>query len=420
MIEILVSGFFLSLGLTYKKKINPLVVFNGIWFICFFLYRLGFSSAYDNKIPFLVSIVFVSMLITFNVGFILGKSLKNKRGIVLKISLIKARTKEEYLNIVFHIYFSLIIIEVILFKGVPLLWTLQGRTDVSYVTFGIPSLHGFINSLAWFIVSISFIELLNSKSKVALRNIIMINLIFVLLLARQSMVTEIIQLMTIYFCKRRLEVKKLCVLLLLFVIGFGLIGNLRTPPEVIIRNSGFRFNVPIFLLGIVWVYMYMISPIANIIYFIENFTNFQYGIFSLINLLPTVVVNRINITTRGEVGTYLVNEAFNMSTGLMPIYGDFGVIGIALFFTLIGLMGGVLWRKMRCSNYSDEIVCMYSIYSGAIALMFFFNEFITLPIIIQFIYSSLLFRNYFYCRNKNDHKEIINSYIDLKPVSNIK
>ena len=43
---------------------------------------------------------------------------------------------------------------------------------------------------------------------------------------------------------------------------------------------------------------------------IISLVKIQYGIFSLINLLPTVVVNRINITTRGEVGTYLVNEAF--------------------------------------------------------------------------------------------------------------
>ena len=399
---LLCSGTFLFIGLKGKNLINPLVVFNGTWFVCFVLYTLELSEAYSNLISDKARNVLLTMLVAFNVFYYFGLYIRTKERRSF-LAIIKATKKEKYLKILFFIWLSLIVFEMIYFKGVPLVWRILGRTDVSYVSFGIPSVHGFINSLAWLISSLSFMDYLQTRRRENLFYLICINGVFLVLLARQAIVTEVVQLMTILLCVKKISIKRIVAIIIGFIIAFGLIGNYRTPPEVIINSSGFKYTVPIFLLGIVWVYMYMVSPLANMINLINHWTNYQYGIITLNNALPSVIAKGIELKPRGVVESFLVSETYNMSTGLSGIYEDFGVLGIALFFAIIGYFGGRLWCKATINKRSNKNLAIinYSVYSGAICLLFFFNAFTTLPILMQFVYSNFLFKNYFFI-NKDD------------------
>lgn len=415
-IILVLLGIFMILGIVKMPNLsNPVFVFNAIWFICFFFYTFNISGTYSNDISVKAGICFIIMILTFNISFALSTISKHT---VLKsnIRLIKKKEKYEYIKIVAYTWMIFIFLEIVYCGGVPLIWLLTGKGG-TYATFGIPSIHGFINSLSWFFLNIAFSYYLDSKDKRIIKLIICVNIIYFVLLARQSIMTEIIQLVTIYLLKRKVKIKKIILLILAAVIIFGFVGNIRTDPMHVIRTARLQFeDIPMFLMGFVWVYMYMMTPIANIISFINQCSEFNFGLQSLGVFLPTVLTEGLgigNIIIDNE--SYLISKTYNVSTALLVPYSDFGVLGIILFVGFMGWLGGKMWRNLRMS-LSELNICNYSIYLGILALLFFSNMLLSLPIVVQFFYTNILFKNYFELGsegNKNAKKNYICNYSGL-------
>lgn len=385
--------FFTAIGVKFRKLTNPVFLFNTVWLVCFGLYSLQLSRFYQANISSRAFLTFELYFIGFNSAFYIGLYTRHLR-IINALKLIKRPTKYEYIKALFYIWSFLTFLEVLYCKGFPLLWKILGRSG-SYATFGIPSVHGFINSLSWFIISISYIYYLDSKDDRVIRFIIATNIIYVLLLARQSMITEVIQLTTIFILKRKVKIKRIASIVIVTIFIFGLVGNVRTDPRHVLATSGLSNNaVPNILMGFIWVYLYMMTPVANMISFIDKNTVFMHGKAMFSAILPTAISNALGLTTKEDF-FYLISQTYNVSSSLLTPFKDFGIIGTTLFAIFIGNLGAKYWRDITFENYSDRSVCNYSIYAGITALTFFANMLFSLPIIIQFFYVNILFRNYF-------------------------
>ena len=385
---------FTMLGSIRQKLINPLFVFNGIWLCCFILYSLDFSTVYLNEVSLEAFIVIMTMIISFNGFYFLGQCIKYKH-VICNVNIFKCDNKYKYIRILFYVWLVMTVAEMIYCQFIPLVWTVLGISGGNYASFGIPSLHGFINSLSWFIINISYIYYLNSHDKRIIKILIIISGVYVLLLARQSMTTEAIQLVSIYALKRTLKFKHFIVVLILGIIIFGTVGNIRTDPMHVLETSGLGYDdVPFFFMGFVWVYLYLMSPIANIISFVTRFDDYMYGVASIGSFLPTVFVDSIDLPKVDTTG-YLISETYNVSTALVQPYADFGVLGIIVFFGFLGIIGAKLWKDLRLNGTRDQDVSNYSIYLGILALTFFSNLLLSLPIVMQFVYTNFLFKNYF-------------------------
>ncbi|MEE0779404.1 MAG: O-antigen polymerase [Massilimicrobiota sp.] len=399
IIIMLILFFFVIIGASqFNKILNPVFIFNGVWFLCFLFLNLGLSSYYTNEINAIVGFFLFLIFIIFNLCFFLTYhySLKKIKG--FSINLIKHKTKKKYIIRLFLIWLVLTLMETLYCRGFPLLWTLLGYAG-SYATYGIPSIHGFINSLSWFILMVSFLYYLEYKDRQILNILIMINVIYILLLARQSIITEIIQLTVIYAFKRKIQYKKLLLIGLFTVIIFGLVGNSRTELNHLIITSGMPIkNMLSFLSGFIWVYMYLMSPLANIISVMENFRNFSYGIASISNILPTAIARMFHLSAP-NTSNLLVNQTYNVSSSFLTPFVDFGFFGVVLFVSFLGFYGGSLYRRLNIKSRDDSVLCNYAVYIGILALTFFSNMLLSLPIITQFIYINILFKNYFKISN---------------------
>lgn len=370
---------FLFLGIQ-EGGMNPLVVFNGVWLSCILLSFTNLSPYYIVQLSQKSVTVIVTMVVSFNMFFLFSNRHRTKLNHII---IPKSNTYFKY-DAIFSIWAALIIAEIIYCRGLPILWSITGQQR-NYAEFGIPSLHGFVNSLSWYIATKSFIDYLNSKNTRQLYKLVTINLVYILLFARQSIVTEVIQLVTIYIFKRKPKLRKLVIFLILFLLLFGIIGNYRTGNDHILHTSGVLLKDGSSIsANLLWTYLYMVTPLANIVNNINLSSFHTYGGLALASLLPTVVLRTLNIDVYG-IEHYLVRETYNVMTSIYIPYTDFGILGVFAYFAFLGFMGGRIWNSAK-SSMSDKALMYYAIYIGIVALTFFSDMLFKLPVLMQFLY----------------------------------
>lgn len=393
---IILSGSFACLGFRlHRKIINPLTVFNSAWFFVLCLYILGLSN-YPTSLTSKGVYAILVMLLCFNVSYsvfliLIAKKFTLKRNITNKSKhfILSKKTLKK----AFWVWLSVILIEVIYSGGIPIIWLLMGSSK-TYASFGISSVHGCINGLAWVIIMGCVVYLLEVKKndKAIIKMLSVIIGMYIMLVARQALVTGFIQVIVILIVKNKITTRKLVTSLFFCIVLFGIIGNFRTSAEHFNTVANMSIEIPDFLLGFAWVYMYMITPLGNIDSIVNANINFQYGLASLQSLLPTVISDIVIPNMNYNVTELLVSQAFNVSTFLKEAFIDLGMLGIAILSVFSGVNGMILWNRLT-KNPNDIITLMcYAVYINIIALSFFTNMYLSLPIIIQYAYIYLLFK----------------------------
>ena len=119
-----------------KNILNPLFVFNFVWFITLSLYELKISyiqQDFSNRSIFIfwICVIFYNLaLISFElIGF---PAIKQKR-IVRNYK--KRRKMAKYIVLIIFLF------EASYSKGLPLIWKMTG-VNKTYFDYGMPSLHG--------------------------------------------------------------------------------------------------------------------------------------------------------------------------------------------------------------------------------------------------------------------------------------
>ncbi len=395
-IYIFISLIFIFLSIKVTKKIlNPIFIFVGTWLAIIVLYQFELSNWQYNLIDDSY-ITFIINIMAFTISYLLVYIFKRKK-------IIQNNEKKDDKNVIvdfnfikkmFIFWIIIEIIETIYSGGIPIIWKLVGSSK-TYASYGIPTVHGLMNSISLIIMLLSYYLYLkeNRKNKKLLLIIGTIILFDLMIITRQVIVSALIELFVIYiFFNKKIPVYKLLIIVSFLVIGFGLIGNIRTGSDNFIYVSSFKNeNINKFLIGFYWVYMYFTMSIANINNAIYLGIN-QYGLYPIMkNYLPTVFSNIIFENSNIIIPNYLVTKAFNVSGYFINFYLAFGNLGVLIISSIYGVLGGIITNKNR--NESSEKNLLYmSVYIQIIILSFFENHLFYLPSGFQFFLIFLIFK----------------------------
>lgn len=379
-----------------KKIYSPIFIFNIIWLVTLGLYELKLSTL-QQDLSSRTLLIFFICIFSYNMTCILTKYIKfdffkNKIKFSSKFmgdfkSIVQPKTVEDKIRIAKWIALILFSIQVIYSKGVPLIWKVTGDTR-TYFDFGIPSLTG-----AWYGLIIclgAYSCLQKGKDKY------IYILIGILILSRQVIMSIIIE--AIFFAildkTQQLTLKKGLIIILIGIImfvGFNFLGNFRSGSNTM--NNLFHpkeqyENLPD---SIKWIYSYMTFSISNFNNLV-GMTNggVNYGVSMLSEILPTVIQNVVKLEANYNP-YYRVLINFNVSTYLPSPYLDFGLCGIAFINIAIAILGVILYKKYnKVPNIQNRL--LYSIFLHNIIFLFFTNMFLYLPIISQFVYIFIIFK----------------------------
>ena len=393
LIFLMILFIFLGIILT-KKVINPLSAFNLIWLVVIAMYQLRLSELQDILNDESV-ITFIICILSFSITFILGYVIKIKQ---------KERKESdkiiEYDTIKKIFIFWLIIefIETVWSGGLPILWKIIGSSK-TYMNYGIPTLHGLMNSIGLVIIMLSFYLYMYKKQKDNVKDrrllviLLVVSLFSLCLITRQVIITAIIEMMVIYlYFKVKIPWKKIIIIVCVGVIAFGVIGNFRTGYDEFLDVSLMKNNnIPKSLIGVYWVYMYLTMTVANVNNAVLLGIN-DYGITPIASVyIPTVISNLLLSNSNIKVPNYLVTRAFNVSGFFIDFYIGYGNLGVAIISAIYGLLGAYTLKKVT-KKQNEKNILYYAIYLQIVLLSFFYNHLLYLPSGFQFVIVYIIFK----------------------------
>lgn len=384
--------FLIIIGIPITKKLfNPLTVYNGVWFIVIFFYQFRLSrlqrelSSETIILLLFTSIVFsISFLLTYI--FKIHDSHKNTESTIIE---------QTRIDSIFRIWLIVEIFETIVSGGLPLLWKLTGNPK-TYMNFGVPSLHGLMNAVGLVLMMLCFYTILYTKDKKEKQKnkiyLCFIVFFYLMLITRQVIISAIIQMVIIYiFSLKKIPWKKIFALLIIIVISFGILGNIRTGYTEFLRVSLIRTSIPPIFIGLYWFYMYFTMSIANINNAVQLGINHYGGAYSAIrSFLPTVISNLFLANKNVYIPNYLVTNAYNVSGYFINFYVGYGNKGVYFIAFIYGIIGGRLLRNMQ-KSFTEKTILYYAVYMQIIILSFFYNHLLYLPSGFQFLVIYTLF-----------------------------
>ena len=366
------------------KIFTPIFIFNFIWLITLSLYELKLSYLQSDLSERTIEI-FMSAVLAYDISYIFFNIFNNKK--TRKTEKLNDNYIKKKIKLAKIILLSVFVLEVAYSGGVPLLWKFIGSSK-NYISYGIPSLHGAFNGL---LICLGAYNIYKKRKE----SFVYI-LIGILILSRQviiSMFIEAIMCMILDPNKKlkKKNKRKIILYVVLLLSLFTILGNFRSGNNTM--NNVFKPKEEYENLSDTtkWVYSYMTFSISNF----NNLTritdgNINKGASMLNELLPTVLLEKVNINTKYKV-FYLVSLNYTVSTYMPPIYLDYGKNGIIIFSVFMAFIGCLFYKKYEKNKESIKNKLLYSVFIHNVLLLFFSNMFLYLPIIVQFIYIPIIF-----------------------------
>ena len=376
--------------------LHPLVIFSGVWVSVLFLYSLHLS--YILRYPTAVAALTVLRIwipLAIAVAFVsfLDRAFSKQYGILqsrMEPNLDRFRRR---LRACFIGWCLVTIVEIAASGGVPLVWALTGNSK-TYVDFGIPSVHGFMNSLQ-VAIAVSYVALFLIERRTSDLKIPAFFLVWcVIIINRNMLLVTLLEAAVLYVRFRGLKastVVKLVAGVLGFVLFFGVIGDIRQGDAGAIRALAQPTeDYPDWLpSGALWAYIYITTPINNLVYNTQETRPLYDPRFpsTVSTLFPSVVRSAIYGDQLGDAESgQLVVSAFNVSTAYIGPYRDFGYWGTTLFSFFIGGLCQVFWfRRDLCG------ILMMAVTTQCLILTLFFDHFFYLPVITQLGWAWFFF-----------------------------
>jgi oligosaccharide repeat unit polymerase len=376
--------------------LHPLALFIGVWGLVVFLYSLHFSgllvftTAHVIAITAWIVIPYAVSVIAFQIFCAFApKRFAANRG----EQLFAPDQLERRLVRWFVFWVACTALEVKISGGVPILWLLQGSAK-TYMDFGIPSVHGFLNSLlmAIGVGQVGLFALDGKKRHLWIP--VWIVLWSAIAVTRNLMIVSIIQSSIVWGVVRGVRKRSLfngIIFLLVLILIFGYMGDLRSGASAFrgaaLPTAAFPEWLPS---GALWVYIYVATPIGNLVN-TAAIVQPQYNpLFpnTAALLFPTVLRKLVygEAALTDALSGELVTEAFNVSTAYVGPFQDYGRLGMAGFSILLGLIAAYYWRKR---TFRDALI--YGVIGQILVLSIFFNHLFYLPVISQIGWLFLFF-----------------------------
>jgi len=281
------------------------------------------------------------------------------------------------------------IIQVIYSGGVPLLWYILG-TGKGYFDFGIHGINGLMNAVLY-VMCINVYLLYRTTKNKKYRYVFLILCCWpILLVTRQVIIVLLLELFFLFIAMHRISAKvvvKTFMGLLFAIYLFGVAGDFRTGGDAFKQlaqpDGDWVDEVPS---GFLWVYMYMSTPVANIQNIFETILPSEGLQHSTSMLLPSPIRALIYPSGLDDNNSVsgLITEAFNVSTFLNEFYLDYGEVYVYIALFLIGLATKWIYNKVKY-DLSYSSLLNYVILSQILLLSIFYNHFLYLPVVFQFV-----------------------------------
>ena len=282
----------------------------------------------------------------------------------------------------FIIWFIIFFIETIYSKGLPIFGYL-GIPSPSYDTYGIPKIHGFENSIYFYLSIGAFFKYFILNKKKSWLVIFCLIIYPVLLTNRGTILILFILLAGCYITFSKINLKFIImtfVSISLVVLIFSMIGNARA--EFDISEVFDSSSLGVSKSYLIWPLLYFVSPIYNLTY-TTLMTQPQYNFFpinTLSNFIPGAA-ERVETSRQ-----YLVVEFLNASSGFIGSYLDWGLIGIFLICFIIGFIGHVFWKFSSSIKFIPILITF-----NLLVFLSFFGPFFTNPAYLLLLILLLKF-----------------------------
>lgn len=389
---------------------NPLLLYVLIWTLVLFLYTLKFTNniiGINTSTEILVYSSIVSFSFIYSIFYFIRIKNNSIRINKFRGSIFSIFKFKKILNTLFSIWFILTFIEILHFKGVPLISVLVFKDyGKDYTTFGLPTLHGLLNACYFTITTGQYIYYKYTGDKSSLVRFRYLLLWPIFLMSRALLLWILIEYLCCYLFFNKLNIQKIFKILIVlfsFITIFGLIGDNRS------ENSEIRFTdkfisdqyqdiANVLPSGFVWVYLYATTPLNNIVYNIENLAPKYDFYYTFAALIPSFL--REKFYPKNSSGTLvLYEEAFNVSSYFSNYLFDLGIIGTIIFVALLQFIVCLVYfsaKSMKVGSIISYSAIFYALFTSV-----FFDNFISLVTIFQIFIGATI--NYILYYKKNEH-----------------
>lgn len=407
VIIILLPLIFLVVDFIKERKIySPSVIFNGIFFSTLFLYSFKWSYLQQDLSNTTLWCLFLCE-IGFNIPIVISYfiKIKNSRLDYNEVitnnksdKIIKEKNSEDdgfLLNkkLEFSIFIFVLIVfifEVVKCKGFPLLWKFMENEEKVYVDFTVSKITIWFHALITIIGAYTLVKPMNGY--------LFPNLFYkgfyigipILIISRQMLASMIIEAFIIYLVTKRHKPKDFyfyCVIgLILGIVGFSTIGNMRTGEDMFLIVAKFKETYKYIPTAFKWIYSYMCFSISNLNNLISIAQpGITKGISTWNEIMPSMFdFDGVNIFNEN----FLISNNFNVSTFAPSLYLDFGIFGVGVFCLIIGIVAQFVFKNMYKIK---SFAIIYSIITYALVFIFFVNMFFNFQVICQVVFTILIF-----------------------------
>lgn len=398
------SGHALStsqVGRQSRLLLHPLVLFLSVWVLSFLLYAMHLSDLLTFSTT-QVFHVFEWIVVPYVVAILLFEvfcALAPKQAVGAKLQSIH---DVDYLVWVesrlfrwFTCWCALTLVEVFFSGGLPILWLIQGSSR-NYVTFGLPVLHVFLNSLLAVLALSEFgmYILLGDKRRL----LIPCWLIFwsIVVVSRGFVMVSLLQwgVLWLFLKGARIQtVFRAVIFIITVIVIFGYIGDWRTGGDAFQALAQPSRNYPDWLpSGFLWFYIYLTTPLGNLVNTSLLATPLNSSLFpnTVYFLFPTIIRNLIYGKDAAlQMDGELVTDNFNVSTAYTGPFHDYGYFGVVVFSTILAIIAAYYWRKRQ--TFRDGLI--YTLVAQCLMFSIFTNFLFYNPFLGQVFWIYFLFRN---------------------------
>ncbi len=370
--------------------INPFLAYAFFWLLAILLYHLSPSRL--NQPLHIGLWIFLLSTVAISIGLAL---FFNKKLYKKKLLIHYMRPPLFILPLLILSYIA----EFIYSGTVPLFQPFFHENPVSYLDFGIPTLHVLIVTFSSFYCLYSFFMFIHFRKWISFLSCLTPALYFALIYSRGMLLFILVSLILLFLVDKHIKIWHLAAVALLGIFAmwlFGILGNIR---------SGYEWNDTLYLMHIAeidgdrysllapfyWVEEYIICSLRNL--------NYNFGSFDVLNIqellysvIPDFFAKRLFPSVDFANQVTLPSEALITGTAYIQSYIACGVVGMCLLFIifmLIPFLISLIKRlpdetKLLCfvmlfyllgMTIFDNII-MYSGYSFAIVMALAFAFFL--------------------------------------------
>ena len=380
--------------------LHPLALFTAVWGSIVFLYSLHLSRLLifsNTQVLHAVFWLYIPFFLTISLLGTLRTLAPRKPRLSSHTPSIPVDRVHRQLIRWFIFWVVATILEVIVSGGLPILWLIEGSSK-TYFDFGIPSIHGLLNSLILTLGLAEFALFVISGAKRHLWIPAWLLVWPVIVVTRNMMIVFLIEaaVLWIYIKGMRWQTfLKLTIFTVLVILIFGYIGDFRSGASTFRKLALPTKSYPSWLpSGVLWVYIYMTTPLGNLIntarlstplhnFLLPNTTSLLFP-----SILRNIIYGSAAQASQAFSGT-LISQAFNVSTAFIGPFQDFGWPGVAGLSIFLGFISEFCWHRRGIRG-----ALVYAVIAQCVILTLFFNHLFYLPVITQVVWIIFFFRNF--------------------------